>query len=264
MNIKEGRLVRQQLDRLQKAEMKFLRYQPEGMKFSGGDFVRKKVPKKLMDTLEAAFEKGFGYIFDKGTGLIERSGNLDAAKENAAYHYTLLRQGISKESLRNFDVSASNKTWTNKGISSIEGAALGVFGIGLPDIPVFLGMIFKSIYEIAASYGFDYKSQAERAFILSIIRIAASEGSERILASRECDRIGELIDGGCESDVICNSEEITSTSTKLASSMLVAKFIQGFTLVGTVGGVFNYLWIHRISTIARIKYKKRFLLRLAK
>jgi len=264
MNVKESRLIRQQLDRLQKAEMKWLRYQPEGRKVSAGDFIRKKVPKKLMDTLESAFEKGFGYIFEKGTGLIERSGNLDAVRENSAYHFTMLRQGISKETIRNFDVSASNKTWANKSLTSVEGAALGVFGIGLPDIPVFLGMIFKSIYEIAASYGFDYRSQAERGFILSIIRIAASEGSERILASQECDRIGELIDGGNESEVTCTVDEIRNTSTLLASSMLVAKFIQGFTLIGTVGGVFNYMWIHKISAIARIKYKKRFLFRLTK
>jgi hypothetical protein len=48
----------------------------------------------------------------------------------------------------------------------------------------------------------------------------------------------------------------------LASSMLVAKFIQGITLVGTIGGGFNYYWIHRITKIAGIKYKKRFLQRL--
>jgi hypothetical protein len=127
-----------------------------------------------------------------------------------------------------------------------------------------LGMIFKSIYEIAASYGFDYRTMAERKYILSIIRIAATEGSERIFESQACDRIGEQIDAGLDSEIICTKDDIKETSNLLASSMLVAKFIQGITLVGTVGGAFNYFWIQKISKIARIKYKKRFLMRLTK
>jgi hypothetical protein len=259
MRNKEARLVRQQLKHLRKAELKLLRYHPDRKSGFGGDFIRSKVPDKLLTMLESAFEKGFFYIFDKGTLLIERSGNLVGVREKSAYHHTVIKRQISKEAIRNFDVSASNKSWTNKGISTVEGAALGVFGIGLPDIPVFLGMIFKSIYETAASYGFNYTSPAERAYILALIRMAATRDSQRIIESEECDRIGELIDAGQGALVIATPEDIKRTSNLLASSMLVAKFIQGITLVGTIGGGFNYYWIHRITKVARLKYKKRFL-----
>ncbi len=259
MRNKETRLLNQQLKHIRKAELKMLRYRPDSKHGFGGEYIRSKVPAKLLSILESAFEKGFFYIFDKGTSLIERSGNLVGVKEKSAYHHTVIKRQISKEAIRNFDVSASNKSWTNKGISTVEGAALGVFGIGLPDIPVFLGVIFKSIYETAASYGFNYTSPSERAYILALIRVAATKDSQRIIESEECDRIGELIDAGQGSEIIPCTEDIKRTSNLLASSMLVAKFIQGITLVGTLGGGFNYYWIHRITKVARLKYKKRFL-----
>lgn len=256
---KETRLVKQQLKHLRKAELKLLRYRPDRRSGFGGDFIRSKVPAKLLSLLESAFEKGFLYIFDKGTSMIEKSGNLVGVREKSAYHHTVIKRQISKEAIRNFDVTASNKSWTNKGISTVEGAALGVFGIGLPDIPVFLGVIFKSIYETAASYGFNYTSPAERAYILALIRVSASKDGERIIESEECDRIGELIDADQSAEIAPSPEDIKRTSNLLASSMLVAKFIQGITLVGTLGGGFNYYWIQRITKIARLKYKKRFL-----
>lgn len=259
MRNKEARLVRQQLKHLRKTELRLLRYRPDSKPFFGGEFIRNKIPKKLLSVLESAFEKGFLYIFDKGTNFIEKSGNLDGVKEKSAYHHTVIKRQISKESIKNFDICASNKSWANKGISTVEGAALGVFGIGLPDIPVFLGMIFKSIYETAASYGFNYTSTAERAYILSLIRVASTKGSERILESENCDRIGELIDAGQSAEITLSDEDIKKTSNLLASSMLVAKFVQGITLVGTLGGGFNYYWIHKITKIAKLKYKKRLL-----
>lgn len=263
MDKKETRLIKQQLKHIHKAEMKLLRYHPTSRSALGGNFIRSKVPEKLLDMLESAFEKGFLYIFDKGTSMIERSGNLSGVKEKSAYHHTVIKREISKQSIKNFDVSATNKSWANKGISTVEGAALGVFGIGLPDIPVFLGMIFKSIYETAASYGFNYTSVEERAYILALIRVAATKDSQRILESENCDRIGKLIDAGHGSEVALTrkdlQEDIQRTSQLLSSSMLVAKFIQGITLVGAIGGGFNYYWIHRITKVAALKYKKRFL-----
>ena len=259
MESKEVRLVKHHLKHIRKAELKLLRYRPDSNSFLDGAFIRKKVPKKLLSILESAFEKSFLYIFNKGTGFIEKSGDLNGIKEKSAYHHAVIKGQISKESIKNFDVSASNSSWANKGISTVEGAALGVFGIGIPDIPLFMGVIFKSIYETAASYGFHYTNDKERVYILALIRVAATKGSARILESEYCDKIGQLIDAGQGSSITLTAEDIKLTSNLLASSMLVAKFIQGITLVGALGGGFNYYWIHKITKIARLKYKKRFL-----
>lgn len=262
MKTDETRLLRQQLHHLAKQESRFIRFRAgKGDDVDEGK-IRKKLPAKLLSTLESAFEKGFLYIFDKGTPLIEKSGNLLKVREEAADHYMLLTRGITKDRLRNFDVSSGNRSWTNKGLTTLEGAALGVFGIGLPAIPVFLGVLFKTIYEISASYGFDYKTPAERAYILSLIRLSASQGSERLMESRECDRLAEQIDNGLYQGDGPSPEDIRLASNRLASSTLVAKFVQGITFVGVLGAGFNYYWIHRVSRIAGMKYKKRFLTRL--
>lgn len=51
-------------------------------------------------------------------------------------------------------------------VSGVAGVGMGILGVGLPDIPVFTGMVLKSIYEIALSYGCEYESEGERRFIL--------------------------------------------------------------------------------------------------
>ena len=51
---------------------------------------------------------------------------------------------------------------------------MGVLGIGLPDIPVFTGMILKNIYETALHYGYSYESREEKYFILLLIQGAIS------------------------------------------------------------------------------------------
>jgi len=260
MKASEKRLLRRQMAMIEKKEKKYLSYRADSKMnvdvFSG---IRKKIPEKALTALETAFEKGFFFIFEKGTGLIEKTGNFDQIKAQLALNRYELQMGINKDTLRNFDVAAGNKSIGNKSISTVEGAALGVFGIGLPDIPVFLGVIFKSIYEIAISYGFDYDSDAERAYILSIIKIAASKEAGKIIASHECDLLGEKIDCGEIPEDVLTEEDIRNTSNMLATSLLVAKFIQGITIIGSIGAVFNYSWVSKISKIAKIKYKKRFL-----
>jgi len=251
------------MSKIEKKEAKLLSYNPDSkMNINVWEKIRGKIPAKALNALETAFEKGFAFIFEKGTGLIEKTGKLNEVKAQTALNYYELSQGISKAALKNFDTAAGNKSLSNKSISTVEGAALGVFGIGLPDIPVFLGVIFKSIYEIAASYGFDYASDRERAYILSIIRIAASSEAEKIMESKECDDIGEAIDSGTATEDIFTEEKIRETSSMLATSLLVAKFIQGMTLVGVIGAAFNYSWVSKVSRIAKIKYKKRFLQKL--
>ena len=262
MKTDETRLLRLQLAHLARQENRFLRFRSgKGEDVDEGK-IRSKIPAKLLSTLESAFQKGFAYIFDKGTSLIEKSGNLTGVREEAADHYALLSRGITKERLKNFDISAGNRSWTNKGLTTLEGAALGVFGIGLPAIPVFLGVLFKTVYEISASYGFDYKSPAERAYILALIRVAASQGGDRLMESRNCDRLGERIDNGLYDGDGPTPEDIQIASNRLASSTLVAKFVQGITFVGVLGAGFNYYWIHRVSRIALMKYNRRFLTRL--
>ena len=55
-------------------------------------------------------------------------------------------------------------------VSGAAGVGMGLLGVGIQDIPVFTGMVLKSIYEIALSYGYEYESESERRFILMLIQ----------------------------------------------------------------------------------------------
>ncbi|QRV21485.1 EcsC family protein [Lacrimispora saccharolytica] len=55
--------------------------------------------------------------------------------------------------MKRLDQHSKQSRLINSSISVIEGGVLGAFGIGLPDIPLFLALVLKSVYEIALSYG---------------------------------------------------------------------------------------------------------------
>ena len=226
------------------------------------DRIRGKIPKKAMDSLEAAFEKGFVFLFEKGTPLLEKVSGVEKAKAASAEYRHSLELMVHPDTLRALDKTAGGKTNVTKSISIIEGAGLGIFGIGLPDIPVFLAMLLKTAYEIGASYGFDFRLDEERPYTLALLKVAFLQGEERKKFSKECDELGKLIDDDLLSNTTINHEDLQDVSKVLATDMLVAKFIQGTTFLGVVGGAINYRLAGKIATVAKYKYKKRFLYRL--
>ena len=84
----------------------------------------------------------------------------------------------SRKNLKAFSRQAGATKAKNLLISGVEGIGTGVFGIGIPDIPLFTGVILKSLYEIAVSYGYAYESGREQVFLLEIIKTALERGGE--------------------------------------------------------------------------------------
>jgi hypothetical protein len=41
--------------------------------------------------------------------------------------------------------------------------------------------------------------------------------------------------------------------------MIYTKFIQGFTILGVFGGIFDPVYVNRITNYAMLKYRRRFL-----
>lgn len=127
--------------------------------------------------------------------------------------------------------------------------------MGIPDIPVFLGVLLKSIYEIALSYGFSYDTEEERIFILKLIEAALSHEEE--LAGRNTE-LNLWIQGGRTFD-ISRSDQERRTSDALSRELLYLKFVQGVPVLGVVGGVSDMVYQKKISDYAALKYKRRFL-----
>lgn len=261
--MKKDLILSKQLAILEKQEQKFLNHtDSEFMKANFTPVVNKiqaKIPAKLQATLDAAFYMGFHLVFEKGSTLIEKTYN----KEKIAVQYDLnnyaIEKYMKKKFLKTLDKSSKHSKTINESISAIEGGVLGLLGIGLPDIPLFLGVIVKTINEIALSYGFQYTSTEEKAYLLYLICVTMSKEDQRKAYDQKIEHLGQAID--THTPISIDLEAVMKeTSDLLSNTLLTAKFIQGLPIVGVIGGVVNPLMINKIGKYARIKYKKRYLL----
>lgn len=217
--------------------------------------IAKHVPQKLETTLNTAFFKAFELIFDKGTPVIEKTYQKQKKEQNYKINEYAADVRNTHWSLRAFGREAGASKNLNMALSTIEGVGMGVLGMGIPDIPVFLGVLLKSIYEIALSYGFSYDTEEEQIFILKLIEAALSHEEE--LAGRNME-LNLWIQGGRTFD-ISRGEQERRTADALSRELLYLKFVQGIPVLGVVGGVSDMVYQKKISDYAVLKYKRRFL-----
>lgn len=261
--MKKDQLLLKQLSLLENQEQKFLN-QTDGqfMKANFTPMVNKiqaKIPTKLQSTLDAAFYAGFHLVFEKGSSLIEKTYNKEKIDVEYDLHNYAIEKYMNLKHLKTLDKSSKHSKAINESIAAIEGGVLGLLGIGLPDIPLFLGVIVKTINEIALSYGFQYTSTEEKAYLLYLICAAMTKADQRQAYDQKVERLGQDIDA--HSNISIDLEAVMKvTSDLLSNTLLTAKFIQGLPVVGVIGGVVNPLMINKIGKYARLKYKKRYLL----
>ena len=65
--------VEKELQRLEKQEQAFLNKHSDKSNSKINQLIEDKVPDKLQETLEKSFAKAFNLIFEKGTGIIEKT-----------------------------------------------------------------------------------------------------------------------------------------------------------------------------------------------
>ena len=222
------------------------------------DKVESSVPENIKKTMYAAFNKSFRLIFKNGTKYIEKMYNKEKIQFNHNANDFKLNMDINRKTLKKIDNHANKSMFINTSISTIEGAGLGLLGMGIPDIPLFTSMILKTIYEISLSYGFVYELEDEKIYILNLICASLSKGDEQKKFNNRTDEISYKIDNHILFDISMDTE-IINASKILSDSMLVSKFVQGIPVVGVVGSFTNYKIINKISRYSSIKYKKRYL-----
>lgn len=277
---------------LRRAEQKFLdRNMP--IKTPGWQEKAARImPAKLNDTLNGAFFKAFELIFEKGTGIIEKTYQKEKKEQNYKIHEYAAEVRKNRSSLRAFGREANAGKTINMAVSTVEGVGMGFLGMGIPDIPLFLGVLLKSIYEVALSYGFSYDTPEEQIFILKLIETALSHDSKLAENNMELDLWirentsaksdspqEDANDSGAEKQQessdsddfrqgeafavhefhITRSEQIRRTSDALSEELLYLKFVQGIPVIGVLGGLSDMVYQKKISDYAVMKYKRRFL-----
>lgn len=150
-----------------------------------------KVPPKLREALNSAFVKAFDLVFQRGTGLLERTFDAEAARQQFEIDQFAVQLKGDRSSLRVFSRRAGRTGALNLALSGAEGTLLGLLGIGLPDIPLFTGVLLKSLYQMAARYGYGWDTPAERYYLLLLVQGALSWGGAGRMhraAGRVCPR----------------------------------------------------------------------------
>ena len=219
--------------------------------------VAEHAPEKLMETLHAAFEKAFGLVFEKGSGLIQKVGRQDARREAYLEREDALDKLEDRQNLKSVSKAANRVRLGNVAVSGAAGIGMGMFGVALPDIPLFTVMILKSVYEIAESYGFSCDGDQERLYALRIIEAALSYGEE--LKVRNC-ALDLYAQDGFWMDETDIKTQIKATSRQMSEAVLLGKALQNIPVAGVVGGAGDALYLSRVQKYAAIKYQKRFLI----
>lgn len=169
--------IKKELKKLEKDEEKFINKNIAASESKWQEKVSQYIPKTLDKTLDTAFCKAFQLIFENGTGFIEKSYNKERMQQDFKVNEYSADLRNDKKSIKKFGKMAFGSKVFNMAVSTAEGAGMGLFGMGIPDIPVFISVILKSIYETALHFGFGYETEEEQVFILKLIETALCAGT---------------------------------------------------------------------------------------
>ncbi len=247
--------VEAELKKLQKQEDKFLYKRMEKKESYINQLLAEKVPDSMQSKLDAAFAKAFHLIFNKGTFVIEKT--YDKAKLEDEFEVKEFTADLypDRKSLKAFSRDAGKTGLKNLAISGATGVGMGLMGVGIPDIPVFTGMILKQIYETALNYGFKYDTEEEKYFSLMLIQGSVSYGEK--LESID-EQINQFINKEQIPDYVDMDKLIEQTAGCLSKELLYMKFLQGIPVAGAIGGAYDAIYMKRIAEYSELKYRRRF------
>ena len=157
LSSREYKILTDEIKKVEKAESRLL-FRRKKRKDESPGFIRKKIPEKTYLTLESAFEKAFRLIFNKGESIIEKTSQLKKIRLQSEAFEESMHRMVHEGTIKAIDNLAASSAQNSKLIGTADGSILGIAGMGLPDIPIFLGILLKTCYGIAAGYGFDYRA----------------------------------------------------------------------------------------------------------
>lgn len=237
----------------------------------------KAVPDGLREKLETAFYKAFKVILENGTGVIGKSFPQEKLKAEFQVREFAADRYPDRRNLAAIRKKAARQSAASVAGAGAEGAVLGILGIGLPDIPLFLAVLLRSLYALAIHFGIDYENPKEQEFLLDLL----SQSLERGEAFMEKDaamnqRIYQIVVGETEESLgakpsgwgtpsgsgkaVLSDVSIRRAASALSRELLYLKFLQGIPVAGVIGGVYDGLYLKKITDYASIKLERRWLL----
>ena len=97
-------------------------------------------------------------------------------------------------------------------------------------------------------------------FILRMMETALTKGPDFAVKNARVDGMIEEMPQTGEDEL---QAQIQKTGSAFAVDMLLLKFVQGFPLVGILGGAANPVYYNKVMRYVQLKYQKRYLLAVA-
>ena len=247
------------LMRLEKKEQRMLRRSSPAPLAVPMEKLHARIPYAVQHNLERAFEKAFSLLFSpEGKRFLEHTYAKRALEESAQLWERPLSSDQARKALSQLNRSSGISAAVDNTAAGVEGALLGLLGIGLPDIPLLLAWLLRSLYQNATRYGIPCDSPAEQVYLLLLLQGALTDGDTRRALSRRADRLGRALDHDWPAEYDPDTE-MRAASLLLSERLMLVKFIQGLPIVGIVGGASNLSLSGAVTRYGTIKYKKRFL-----
>lgn len=226
------------------------------------------VPETVSEKLEAAFYKAFQIILENGTDIIEKTYPKQKLEDEYKVREYRHKLQATRKNLKAGSKTAGMQTMVNVAGAGVEGAALGFLGIGLPDIPLFLGVIFRSLYTLSINYGIDYKKKEEQELLLELIAVSLNrEGNFReqdAALNRQLYTLSQISkkvsENALERASTIEEPLVRKAAAALSGELLFMKFLQGVPIAGVLGGLYDGIYLKKISEYAAIKMERRYLL----
>lgn len=241
----------------QEAKLYTLKQKENNLLISGK--ISDKIPEKIYFGLESAFCKAFVTVFKQSHKIIERT----YSRENIIAEYSVRNYAVdikgSRKEIRKLHKNSDKNNILNTSISGIEGLALGVLGIGIPDIVIFLSILLRGVYQTALNYGFDYSSRHEQLLILKIMEASLRKGENWPELNEYVDEL--FLDNDREVSDAEFDLALRACASAFAADMLLMKFVQGLPIVGILGGAANPIFYNKVMKYVKLKYKKHYLIK---
>ena len=232
--MKKNDAIYKEIESLKRTEARFLSKYKEKRDTKLDRLLAEKIPDKLEETLDKAFVKAFRIIFSKGTIIIEKTYPMKKLGDSFDKDAQKLSVYGRRRDLKRFGYRAGGTGVVHTMASTLVGTAMGIVGVGIPDVAVFTSLLLRNIYEISMQYG-DRSAAADK-------------------------EINTLIEIGQIYDEKTVDELIEEAAIAMSRALLYMKFLQGIPIVGAVGGAYDFIYMERIGDYAVLKYRRRFLI----
>lgn len=224
------------------------------------------VPARVMEILGDGVEAGLRAVTNLADHTVDSAdvlaefGSLGIPAESIT--------GLANADLRIMDDICEATVSRNTLYAALEGAGCGLGGLALvaADIPLLLGLSFRTVRKVAACYGFDPKDVGERAIAFKVFELAIGGTRDRYDKLLELEALSDELDGldpkeraekAAVMGALITSREVIK---KVVASLFSRKVVQAIPLVGaTVGGGFNYYFVSDVGRVAQQVYRRRLL-----